>query len=190
MSTLNAPFGLRPIFHPSGVVRPNVLSDGIASGYASNILNGQPVRLNTAGKLVAAAAGETILGPFDGAEWTDATGRRVVSNYWPASTPASAITASFYRDPSIEYEIQANGTVAQTKLGDQANFAAITAGSAVTGYSQATLDIATISTTASSQLAILDKAPYPDNDWGDTFTIVRVRISLHQDVAATLPYGG
>ena len=190
MSSSNAPFGLRPVSHPSGVCRPYVLADGIVTGYTSNILNGQPVKLDTTGKLVAAGVGDAFVGPFDGVEYTDATGMRKVSNYWPANTPGSNITASFYRDPSITYEIQADGTVAQTKLGDQANFSNVTAGSTATGYSAATLGIATISATVSSQLSILDRAPYPDNAWGDAFTIVRVRISLPQDGTPSAPYGG
>ena len=40
MSSTNAPFGLRPSFHPSGLDRAVALADGIVSGYTSNILKG------------------------------------------------------------------------------------------------------------------------------------------------------
>ena len=43
MSATSAPFGMRPSFHPSGLDRAVALADGITSGYASNILKGQPV---------------------------------------------------------------------------------------------------------------------------------------------------
>jgi hypothetical protein len=37
MSSTSAAFGLRPAFHPSGLDRAQALTNGIASGYASNI---------------------------------------------------------------------------------------------------------------------------------------------------------
>jgi hypothetical protein len=43
MSATNAPFGLRPAFHPSGLDRAQALANGIVSGYGSDILKGQPV---------------------------------------------------------------------------------------------------------------------------------------------------
>ena len=49
MSSTSAPFGLRPAFHPSGLDRAQALANGIVSGYASNILKGQPVKYNASG---------------------------------------------------------------------------------------------------------------------------------------------
>ena len=86
MSSTNAPFGLRPAYHPSGLDRATALADGIASAYSTAILKGQPVKMDTSGTIVVAAAGDAFLGAFSGVEWTDTTGRRRVSNYWPAST--------------------------------------------------------------------------------------------------------
>ena len=86
MSSTSAPFGLRPAYHPSGLDRAQALAGGIASGYASNILKGQPVKLVTAGVLNVAAAGDAFQGAIDGVQWTDTTGRARVSNYWPANT--------------------------------------------------------------------------------------------------------
>ena len=51
------------------------------------------------------SGGRKLVGAFDGVEWTDTTGRRRVSNYWPASTAGTAIVAYFYNDPLIVYEI-------------------------------------------------------------------------------------
>ena len=47
MSSTNAPFGLRPAFHPSGLDRAQALANGIASAYNTDILKGQPVKLNS-----------------------------------------------------------------------------------------------------------------------------------------------
>lgn len=190
MSATNAPFGLRPAFHPSGLDRAQALAGGIPSGYSSDILKGQPV-LYVAGSGVIEpvnATGDAVSGAFAGVEFTDTTGRRRVSNYWPANTAyqTGSCVAYFYNDPNIVYEIQADGSVAQTSIGLDANFSNFAAGSNVTGLSQATLNASVLSTGVQGQVQILDIAPYPDNDWGDAYTIVRVQVARRQ-IAAVVP---
>jgi hypothetical protein len=190
MSATSAPFGLRPAFHPSGLDRAQALAGGIPSGYASDILKGQPV-LYVAGTGVIEpvnATGDAVSGAFAGVEFTDTTGRRRVSNYFPANTAyqTGSCVAYFYNDPNIVYEIQAAGSVAQTSIGLDANFSNFAAGSNVTGLSQATLNASILSTGVQGQVQILDIAPYPDNDWGDAFTIVRVQVARRQ-IAAVVP---
>jgi hypothetical protein len=182
MSSTNAPFGLRPAFHPSGLDRAQALADGIASAYNTDILKGQPVKLNSSGNIVVAAAGDSFQGAFAGVEWTDTTGRRRVSNSWPANTAyvTGSCVAYYYNDPNIVYEIQANGSLAQTSVGDQADLAAVTAGSTTTGLSQCTLSTTLVGAGNTAQMRIVDLAPYPDNAWGDTYTIVRVTINKSQ----------
>jgi hypothetical protein len=138
MSSSNAPFGLRPAFHPSGLDRAQALADGIASAYNTDILKGQPVKLNSSGNIVVAAAGDAFQGAFAGVEWTDTTGRRRVNNSWPANTAyqAGSCVAYFYNDPNILYEIQAAGSLAQTSVGDMADLSNTTAGSTTTCLSQ------------------------------------------------------
>ena len=190
MSATNAPFGLRPAFHPSGLDRAQALAGGIPSAYSSDILKGQAV-LYVAGSGVIEpvnATGDALSGAFAGVEWTDTTGRRRVSNYWPANTAyqTGSCVAYFYNDPNIVYEIQADGSVAQTAIGLDANLSNFAAGSNVTGLSQATMAATPLSTGAQGQLQILDIAPYPDNNWGDAFTIVRVQVARRQ-IAAVVP---
>ena len=182
MSSTNAPFGLRPAFHPSGLDRAQALANGIASGYSSDILKGQPVKLNSSGNIVIAAAGDAFQGAFAGVEWTDTTGRRRVSNYWPASTAyqTGSCVAYFYNDPNIVYEIQADGSLAQTSIGDMADLSNTTAGSTTTGLSQCTLSTTLVGVGNSAQMLIRDLAPYPDNAWGDSYTVVRVTINESQ----------
>lgn len=182
MSSTNAPFGLRPAFHPSGLDRAQALAGGIASAYATDILKGQPVKLNTSGNIVVAAAGDAFQGAFAGVEWTDTTGRRRISNYWPANTAyqTGSCIAYFYNDPNIVYEIQADGSLAQTAIGDQADLSNTTAGSTTTGLSQCTLSTTLAGATNTAQMMIRDLAPYPDNAWGDAYTIVRVTVNKSQ----------
>jgi len=184
MSAISAPFGLRPSFHPSGLDRAIALAGGIASGYSSGILKGQPVALNTSGNIVATAAGDAFQGAFAGHEWTDVSGRRQISNQWIANTAyttGSEVTY-YYSDPVIVYDIQANGSLAQTSIGDQANFASITAGSTTTGLSQCMIST-TLSGSGVGDLRIIGLSPGVDNAWGDAFTVVQVQPSRHQYVA-------
>ena len=182
MSATNAPFGMRPAFHPSGLDRAQALADGIASAYNTAILKGQPVKLTTGGVIIVAAAGDSFQGAFSGVEWTDTTGRRRVSNNWPANTAyvAGSCIAYFYNDPNIVYEIQAAGSLAQTSIGDMADLSNTAAGSTTTGLSQCTLSTSLVGASSSAQMLIRDLAPYPDNAWGDAYTIVRVTINESQ----------
>jgi hypothetical protein len=189
MSLTSAPFGLRPAFHPSGLDRAQALANGIVSGYATDILKGAPVRYNStagtsvaAGTITNAAASGAWSGAFAGVEFTDTTGRRRVSNYWPASTTfqAGSCIAYFYNDQNIVYEIQTDATIAQTSLGGEYNFSAtagltVTSGSNVTGLSSTCLGVSTaVANGVQGAMRIVDIAPYVDNNWGDPFVIVRV----------------
>lgn len=186
MSATSAPFGLRPAFHPSGLDRATMIVDGITSGYGSSILKGQPVKLDTAGVILPASAGDAFVGAFSGVEWTDTTGRRRVSNYWPANTAyvTGSCNVYFYQDPNIVYEIQTDGTVAQSSIGAEADLSNTTAGSTTTGLSQATLSSTLKASGVQGQMQILNIAPYPDNAWGDSYVIVRAQISKSQVTAA------
>jgi hypothetical protein len=186
MSATNAPFGMRPAFHPSGLDRASALADGILSTYSTDILKGQPVKMASTGVIQVAAAGDAFLGAFSGVEWTDTTGRRRVSNYWPASTAyqTGSCIAYFYNDPNIVYEIQADGSLAQTSVGDEADLSATTAGSTTTGLSACTLSTTLVGAGNSAQMRILNLAPYPGNAWGDAYTIVRANIAEYQFAGA------
>lgn len=183
MSTTSAPFGLQVSRHPSGTVRPN--AGTITSGYASNILTNQPVKIVPSstgeGTIAAAAIGDRFVGTFAGVEWTDTDGRRNLSNKWTANTVGTDIVCYFTQDPGIIYSIQANATLDVTSIGKQYDFTAISAGSTVTGLSQLMLDVA--SAAANASLQVVGLTPGPDNAWGDTYPIVDVRISEHQFVA-------
>lgn len=187
MSATSAPFGLRPAYFPTGLERAQALANGITSGYGSNILKGQAVQYSPNAGVILPVVDTTtnsgqVAGAFDGVEWTDTTGRRRVSNYWPANTSGTAIVAYFYNDQQIVYEIQADGPVAQTAIGNEANFSNFTAGSTTTGLSQMTLSSSLVGSGSTGQVRIVDIAPYPDNAWGDAYTIVRVQVSKPQFV--------
>lgn len=187
MPSTSAPFGLRPVYSRSGVVRPEAMT--IASGYASNILQNQPVKIHTDGNINAAAAGERFIGSFQGVEWTDSDGRRRVSNKWTASTTGTDIVCYVTRDPSIVYEIQTDNTGTQPtvgSIGQQFDFTTAGTGSTVTGLSGMMLGVST--TAANAGLQLLNISPVPGNAWTDPYIIVQVRISEHQEAADVAAY--
>jgi hypothetical protein len=190
MSATSAPFGLRPAYFPTGLERAQALANGITSGYGTSILKGQAVQYSPNAGVILPVLDTTtnsgqVSGAFAGVEWTDTTGRRRVSNYWPASTTAIAgsVVAYFYNDQQIVYEIQTDGTMAQTAVGNEANLSNFTAGSTTTGLSQMTLSASLAGSGSAAQFRIVDLAPYVDNNWGDPYVIVRVQVSKPQFVA-------
>jgi hypothetical protein len=186
MTTTAQPFGLRPSSHPSGTIRP--VAQTIATGYAVNIFQNQPVRIapstgsgQTEGTIVAAATGEAFIGTFQGVEFTDSDGRYRVSNKWTASQAATTITAYVTTDPTIVYEVQTNANVTVSDIGKQYDFANTTSGNTTTGLSSASLDIASAAANASVRLISLSDAV--EDTAGDTYLTVQVQISEHQFIA-------
>ena len=182
MSSTSAPFGLKPAFHPSGAVRPTAYS--IVTGYATTIYQYQPVKL-VDGQIEAAAVGDRFIGTFSGVEWTDSEGRRRVSNKWTASTAGTDIVAYATLDPAIVYTIQSNATMTAADIGAQYDFTAAS-GNTTTGLSSQMLDVASLANNAS--LRVIGLEPGTNSAWGDTYVIVQVQISEHQNVADVADY--
>ena len=180
MSATSSPFGLMPVAQGTGgIIRPVAYT--IASAYATNILQNQPVKIGTDGTIQAAAIGDRFVGTFQGVEYTDTDGKRRVSNKWTASTVATDVVAYVTVDPGITYYIQSNAALSVGDIGKEYDFTTIGTGSTVTGLSAMMLDVASSAANASMQL--LNIAPGADNAWGDTYVIAQVRISEHQLVA-------
>ncbi len=179
----NAPFGMRPVYHPTGLDRASTYT--IGTGYATALYKGTPVVLNTDGTLNIGAVTADIIGVFDGVEFTDALGKPNYSNFWPAAQAGTNIVAWVWDDPDIVYEIAADGAIAATAVGAQSDFttAAIGTGNATTGLSLATISSSVEAGGQQGQLRILRLAPYVNNAWGDAFTWVQVQIAQHQYVA-------
>ena len=183
MSAASNGFGLKPYsVHPTGVNFARAIPGGIASGYASSIYQFSPVLMNTSGNLtVLAAATDAPIGVFAGVEYTDTNGIRQYRKHWPASTSATNIVAYIYDDADMTFEVQASGAVAQTAVGDTANFHTNFAdGNSTVGYSTAQMTSTLSGTGASQVLRILGLSPRIDNEWGDAFTIVLVKLNKSQ----------
>lgn len=191
MATTAAPYGLRPINLIGGqVFAGSTRQIPIASGESTNIFFGDVVAIDaTNGTIVKVTnvgsnadqfpAG--VVGVFLGCTYTDPTLKyKLNSQYWPASTVASDAMAYVCDDPDTLFQIQANGSVAQTALG--ANFPIIqTAGSTTTGDSKIALNAAGGNTTSTIAFRLVDFVNGPFSTVGDAYTdcIVKFNFGIH-----------
>ena len=177
MSSVASPFGLKPAFHPSGIIRQ--LQSTIVSGHPTDIFQFSPVAILASGALGTVAPGNPVIGSFMGVEYTGTDGRRRVGNRWEANTVGTEIVAYYTEDQNLIYEMQANGSVALASVGAQFDFSTL-GGNVTTGLSNVSLDTAG---GAGTDARIIGVNPASDNIFGDAFTIVQIQLADHQYVA-------
>jgi len=151
MSTTFKPFGLKPVYHPSGLDRavPFVGTNTFVTGTTftapyslsagETFYQYQPVSLTASGQLTIAnqtAASGTVYGVFDGVEYTTAEGRRTVGKSASKATldAATQIVFWIFADPSLVYEAQVNGSATTAYIGRQYNFDTTTGSTVTDGY--------------------------------------------------------
>lgn len=186
MSSANYPFGMKAIRHINGKLMPppRAIPAGIASGYSSDIYYGSPVILNTSGNIVVGTTNADIIGVFAGCQYVpNATSINTPSMSWTANTTyvTGTMVAYVYDDPNIIYEIQANGSLAQTSVGDQADF--VNPGSGTLDQSTCTISTTLAGAGNQAQLRIVGLSNRIDNAWGDAYTVVEVMIARHEYIS-------
>lgn len=181
MSASSAPFGFRPAYHPSGLDRAKAYA--ISAAYATAMYKGQPVILNTNGTVVVGAAASDLLGILVGVQYKDANGKFVQDTFWPAGgvAGASEIVAWVIDDPATVYEVQADGSIPQTAVGDQADVSNV--GNNARGLSTCTLSATLAGAGVQGQFRIIGFGQQVDNAPGDAFTVVQVQLARSQFVA-------
>ena len=179
MSTVNSPFGIRAVEHPSGTIRTETYFPTAIPSAAC--YKGDPVKLTGDTYVVSiAAANDAIIGIFDGCRYTDATGKPTYSAYWPASlSGVTDIEWYCITDPLTVFEIQSGGPVAATAIGNSADFV-IAAGNVNTGVSGTYLNTSLKGAAAVGNFRIMGISQAVNNAWSDLFTIVRVTIGKGQ----------
>ncbi len=185
MSATLQPFGLKPIRHINGkfVPPPRVIQGGIASGYNTLINTCDPVKMsNSTGTLNIGASTGSFYGVFAGCQFTpSATGLFTPSMTWPANQTYISdgqMVAMIWDDPNIIYEIQSNGSIAQSAIGNEGNMTNITTGN--NGMSVVELSSTLSGTGVQGQLRIVGLSQRIGNAWGDTYTVVEVMIANSQ----------
>lgn len=101
--------------------------------------------------------------------------------YRRASTDRYLLVAD---DPNTIFEVQTSATIATASIGLNAS-PRLTAGSTSSGASGMDLDSATLATTAALPLKVTGFPYRPDNNIGDTFTSVYVKLNNHQLASGT-----
>jgi hypothetical protein len=170
LSLTSGPYGFRPV----GLIGGRVFAGAtrklqIASGYATNIFFGDPVKY-VAGGTIAKDTGTTTMTPvgiFMGVSYTDPVYGFTNRQQWTASTVASDAYALICDDPYALFEIQADGAVSTLFKNAGINQ---TAGSTITGDSKISLNSAGIATTSTLPLRIVDYVRSGVSSSGDAFT--------------------
>lgn len=184
MPNTNAPMGLRPVRHyMGGQIRINEYA--IASGLASNIYRGSPVKSSpgTTKRIDVAAAGNTCIGVFMGCIYQDSSGDFQFKPNWVSGTTTYGSVdakALVIDDPFVLYEIQVSGSagLVATDIGNVADLV-IGTGSTITGNSGDMLDQTTLSGSGSAQLKIVDLVRRDDNAFGQ-YAKALVLINEHE----------
>lgn len=176
MANTSGAFGLRPINLAGGA--PN--SQGTNAYYiksdASAIYQGSPVIVTNDGTIAitGSASGDTYkhIGVFWGCEYVSSvTGKKTWSNYWPGSGANTNfdIVGYVYDNPTQRFTIATdasftNRATAKAAIFENSQFNTGTSGSATTGVSSASLDVATLDASdASLPIKILGIYEDPTN---------------------------
>lgn len=176
MATSATPSGAEPVdtLSASGSFTGKVRHIKIANAYATSIFYGDFVKLVSSGTVEKAAVTTAVVagtvGIFVGCSYTDPTTKQpTYSQYFPASTAADDIMAYVVDDPKVLFQMQGDGSIAQTALGN--NISAIsTAGSTSIGRSRNALDASSAATTNTLPLRVVDFVDGPSSAVGDSFT--------------------
>lgn len=196
MANVDTPFGLRPIRHMMGVplaatIRPYYIS----ASYGAALFIGDPVLRYSDGSNAAAVsapgAGHFPVGTLPEVRKAAATTNTPITGvivgfaalpsnldlkHNPANTERIAYVCD---DPFMIYEIQADGAIATTSVGLNANLIFTHGGSTVTGLSGVELDTTSDGpdTTATDQLKIIRLVNREDNDTAAAFVKAEVIIN-------------
>jgi hypothetical protein len=183
MANTNAKFGLRPI----GKLGSNANSTGtteydILTGTTGSIFTGDPVKMVNTGGIAVAAAGDQLLGVFQGCRYTDSSGDVIYSPYWPTTTASDDAVGFIVDDPDTLFEVQsaATGSVVQTVIGLNADIV-YTAGSTTTGRSN--VDLSGTMATGTAQCRIIGFSNDPENNalgTGSLSTYVNMIVKINE----------
>ena len=197
MSSVAAPFGLRPIGRLDNGSLEVFRQYPIASAYNTNIAMGDIVQLVDGGTATTiekqSATGDNttaidMVGVFMGCKYTDPnTGQLTFSQLWPANLVASDAMAYVVDDPSVLFAIQADG--APANIGDiygKNSVLVQTAPNTSLKISRVALDISAIGTDPENPIRIID---YLGGDQGDekgtSYPILVCKFNYHQHTSTT-----
>jgi len=193
--TVDKTYGLKPINRLDGLPYAGAIRQiPIAASYATAILNGDTVQVDTNGYLVAKTTTNTgdSVGVLVGCAYTNSAGQPVQGQFYPASTSTSTALAFGYvvDDPNAVFKVVASSgqttvPTAYSRALVGSNVAlSVNTGSTITGDSYYGIDGASAGTTATLPIRVVDVVPDtatgPANASATTYYEFLVKFNLHQ----------
>ena len=193
MASTASPYGLRAVNELGGLPYAGSTRQFLIdpAGYNTNIFNGSIVAINTSGYInIVTTNGDNstpfpagTIGVFVGCSFTNAQGQIIYSQYYPANTASvqgSSITAYVIDDDRAVFQVQANGTLAQTALGMNVILSAVqstSTGSTTTGNSTTAVSNSAAATSGYA-FRVVGFADTPGfSTVGDAFTDILVKFN-------------
>lgn len=188
MANISAPYGLRPINLIGG--QPFAGSTRlmkIASEYGTDIFFGDVVQVAADGTIQKVTNVGTAADPFPAgtvgvflgcqlSAYSPSAILGVSAQSWTAGTKDTGAYALVADDPDVCFQIQANGTMAQSTL--HGNYGLVqTAGDAMIGNSKVALDTASAGTADTIAFKVIDFVNGPFSKVGDDYTDVIVKFN-------------
>jgi hypothetical protein len=188
-------YGLKPINRLDGLPYAGAIRQiPIAAAYATAILNGDTVKVDTNGYLVAnttSNSGDSV-GVLVGCAYTNSSGQPVQGQFYPAAASTTTALAFGYvvDDPNALFKVVASSGQTTTPTAYSralvgSNVAlSINTGSTTTGDSYYGIDGASAGTTATLPIRVVDVVPDtatgPANASATTYYEFLVKFNLHQ----------
>ena len=193
--TVDKTYGLKPVNRLDGLPYAGAIRQiPIAAAYATAILNGDTVKVDTNGYLVAnttSNSGDSV-GVLVGCAYTNSSGQPVQGQYYPAAQSTSTALAFGYvvDDPNAVFKVVASSgqttvPTAYSRALVGANVAlSVNTGSTITGDSYYGIDGASAGTTATLPVRVVDVVPDtatgPATATATTYYEFLVKFNLHQ----------
>ena len=193
--TIDKTYGFKPLNRLDGLPYAGAIRQiPIAPAYATAILNGDTVQINTSGYLIAKTATATgdSVGVLVGCQYVNSNGQTVQGQYYPAALSTSTNMAFGYvvDDPNAIFKVVATVAASTTPTAYDrtivgSNVALVAgAGSTTTGDSAYGIDGSSANTTNTLPIRVIDVVP--DTATGlpgvaaTTYYEFLVKFNLHQ----------
>jgi hypothetical protein len=194
MASTASPYGFKAVNELGGLPYAGSTRSFLINpaGYSNNIFNGSLVFVGTDGylQLVTGTGADATtnsfpgsgtltgsVGVFVGCSFVNAQGQVIYSQYYPANT-TGVVNALVIDDDRTVFQVQADGSVAQSALGDNvylANAQSTSTGSTTNGNSNIAVSATVVSTTAAFR--IVGFVNSTTSQVGDAYTDLLVKFN-------------
>jgi hypothetical protein len=194
--TVSKTYGFKPLNRLDGLPYAGAIRQiPVSAGYATAILNGDTVSVDTNGYIVAKTttdSGDSV-GVLVGCQYVNSNGQTVQGQYYPAAASTTTALAFAYvvDDPNAVFKVVATngaGTTtptaySRTLVGSNVAIT-VNTGSTATGDSYYGIDGASANTTNTLPVRVIDVVPDtatgPANATATTYYEFLVKFNLHQ----------